>query len=61
MGRIFKLFRKLIVSAFFIYGYNVLAQPLNIIIPLNIITIGYVSLCGVPAMISLLLIFIFSF
>lgn len=61
MSRIFRLFKKIIIAAFFIYGYNILAQPLNIIVPLNLITIGYVTIFGVPGLISLIIIYISAF
>ena len=61
MPRIIKLVKKFILSVFFIYGYNMLAQPLGIIIPLNIFTILYVMMFGVLGLVSLIIIFICSF
>ncbi len=61
MSKIFKLLKKVIIAAFFIYGYNILAQPLNIIVPLNLITIAYVTFFGVPGLISLIIIYISAF
>jgi len=61
MSKIFQLIKKILFAVFFIYGYNILAKPLNIIIPFNYITILYVSLFGVTGLFSLILIYIFSF
>ena len=61
MSKLFKFFKKFIIAAFFVYGYNVLAQPLNLIIPLNLITITYVTVFGVSGLISLIIIYIFAF
>lgn len=61
MSKLFKLFKRIIFAAFFIYGYNVIAQPLNVIIPLNLITILYVTTFRVTGLLSLILIYVFSF
>ena len=53
---LFKILKRIIISSFLIYGYNLLAQPLNLIIPINIITISSVSLLGIPALFSLILV-----
>lgn len=61
MSKILNILKKILVSSFLIYGFNLLAVSLNINIPLNIITIGYVSILGAPALISLIMIYIFGF
>jgi len=61
MFKIFKLLKMMVLSTFFIYGYDVLANPLNLAIPLNIYTLGYVSFFGVSGLVSLIIIYIFSF
>lgn len=61
MSKILNIIKKVVTSSFLIYGFNILAESLNINIPLNIITIGYVSLFGAPALISLIMIFVFGF
>ena len=61
MSKLFKIIKKLLVATFFIYGYNVLSQPLNLLIPLNIFTIGYVGVFGIPGLISLIIVLIFAF
>ena len=61
MSKIIKLIRNLMFSILFIYGYNLLAQSLNLTIPFNIFTIGFVFIFGIPGFISLLLILLFGF
>lgn len=58
---IFKFVKKIIFSAFLLYGYNLLASPLNIVIPINIINIGLISLLGIPALFALIFIHIIIF
>lgn len=58
MKRVFNLIRKIILSAIIIYAYDSIALPMNIIIPINAVTVLLVSLFGIPAMFGLIL---FSF
>ena len=53
--------KKLIFSSFLLYGYNFLVQPLNLMIPINIITVLLVTFLGVPALISLIVILIYVY
>lgn len=55
LNKMFNLLRKIIVSVLIIYAYNKLALPLNVIIPMNVITIMLVFLCGIPSIIMLVL------
>ncbi|MDD2518722.1 MAG: pro-sigmaK processing inhibitor BofA family protein [Bacilli bacterium] len=56
LKKIFSVLKKVIYSSFLIYGYNMVAAPLNLIIPLNLITVGLVMLLGFPSLISLIII-----
>lgn len=51
----FNIIKKIIVAVLFIYGYNKLALPLNVIIPINVITVLMVALCGIPSILMLIL------
>ncbi|MEI3499108.1 MAG: pro-sigmaK processing inhibitor BofA family protein [Bacilli bacterium] len=53
---VFKFLKKLIFSSFLLYGYNILALPINVIIPINIITILIITILGIPALFALILI-----
>lgn len=58
MKKLVSLMKRIIVSAFILYGYNLIAAPLNIIIPINVITVLLLSIFGIPALLSLILIFL---
>ena len=55
LQKIFNIIKKIIMSVLFIYAYNKLALPLNVIIPMNIITVCLVALCGIPSILMLVL------
>lgn len=55
LNKIFSIIKKLVVSVLFIYAYNKLALPLNIIIPINVVTVSLVALCGMPSIFMLIL------
>lgn len=59
--KIFQILKKIVFSMFLIYGYNLIAVPLGILVPLNILTILYVSIFGVPALLSLITLIFFVF
>lgn len=58
---IYKVFKKIIISAFILYGYNLISLPMNLIIPINFITIGILTLFGLPAIFSLIIILVLIF
>ena len=59
--KVLNVIKKITISSFLLYGYNLIVQPLGLIIPINIITIGAVSLFGVPALLSLIFMLIFVY
>lgn len=59
--KILKIVTKIIISFFLIYGYNLIAVPIGIIIPLNIITVLFVAIFDLPALLSLIAIVFFIF
>ena len=61
MSFILKFIKRIIFSSFLLYGYNILVQPIGLIIPINIFTIGTISILGVPALLSLIFIMIFIY
>jgi len=58
---ILKIIKRIIISSFLLYGYNILVQPINLTIPINIFTIVAISILGVPALLSLIFIMIFIY
>lgn len=55
---LFKIIKRIVISSFLLYGYNLLVQPLGLIIPINVFTIGAISILGVPALLCLIFIII---
>lgn len=55
LKKIFDVIKRVIMAVLFIYAYNKFALPLNVIIPINIITVLLVSLCGIPSILMLVL------
>ena len=53
--KLFDLIKKFIVAVLLIYTYNKIALPSNLFIPMNIITILLVTVCGIPSIIMLVL------
>jgi len=61
LKKIFIIIRKITVSFFLLYAYNLIIQPLNLMIPINVITVLSIAILGVPALLSLIFISIFIF
>ena len=61
LKKIFELIKKIVFSVFIIYGFNLIAEPLNLVIPINIITVGLITILGMPALLSLILIYFIVF
>ena len=55
--KITKLLKKIIFSILVLYGYNVIAVPLKIIIPINYITVGSMTIFGVPSLFAFITIY----
>lgn len=56
LKKIFNVFKKIVLAAFILYGFNLLISPLSIIIPINIITLLIVSFLGFSGLLSLVII-----
>ncbi len=61
MKKIIKIIKKIVFSALLLYGYNVIAAPLNVIVPINFINIGIMTILGIPALFALIFINIIVF
>lgn len=55
LKKLFNIFKKVIMSVLFIYAYNKLTLPLDVVIPMNVITVCLVALCGIPSILMLVL------
>ncbi len=49
--------KKVLFAALVIYGLNMILSSVNIFIPINISTIGSVTLLGIPGYVALLLMY----
>lgn len=61
LKKLFSLFKRVIISAFVLYGYNLIASPINLIIPINVFTVGILTVFGLPAIFSLIVILVLIF
>ena len=48
MKQIGIMIKKIILSAFILYGYNLIAVKFNLVIPINVITVTSISVLGFP-------------
>lgn len=55
LNKLVKIIKKIIVSFFLLYGYNVIV-PIEAIIPINIITVILVTIFNFPALICLIIV-----
>lgn len=55
LKNIMLLIKKIVLSAFVLYGYNLIAVNFNMIIPINYITVGLMTFLGAPVLVALVL------
>ncbi len=48
MKKIGFVLKKIVLSAFILYGYNLIATKFNMMIPINFITVTSISILGFP-------------
>lgn len=56
LNKIINVLKRIVFSSFLLYGYNLIAVSLGIIIPINIITVLILVVLGYPSLFSLILI-----
>lgn len=61
LKKIFKIIKKIILAALLIYSYDKIAGLYGNSIPINIWTVGSVSLLGIPCLLTIILLKIFIF
>jgi len=49
--------KKVVVAFLILYGFNLLVNSISIFIPINIVTVGTVTLLGIPGLLSLVAMF----
>jgi len=57
MKYIIKIFKRLIMSFLVLYGLNVMLTGLEFYIPINLITIGAITILGIPGLLGLVAMF----
>ena len=55
MKKIVTIVKRIVISGFLLYGYNLIAVNFNMILPINFITLFSVSFFGTPALSALVL------
>ena len=55
MKKIVEGFKRIVISGFILYGYNLIAVNFNMILPINIITLLSIAFLGTPALFALVL------
>ena len=55
MKRIFSYFKRVVISGFILYGYNLSAVNFNMMLPINVITLLFITFLGAPALFTLVL------
>ena len=61
MKYLYRLFKKIILSFSLLYVYNIFMNQFNIPIPINIFTIGIITILGIPGFISLITFYLLNF
>lgn len=62
MLRIFyKIFKKIIFYVLLLYSFNLIAAPIDLVIPINFITVSSLLFLGIPALFGFIFIFIVVF
>ena len=57
----FKILKKVVIGMVLLFGYNTFLSSLNLIIPINVITIIIASFFDVPGIIGLALFLLFNY
>ena len=55
MKKILSIVKIIVLSAFVLYGYKLIAVNFNMIVPINYVTVGLMTFLGAPALVALVL------
>ena len=61
MKKVWRILQKIIISTFILYGYNLIATRFNLVIPIDVFTVGSVSILGFPMLFVLVLLKVLMF
>lgn len=59
--KIYNLIKKVIIAIFMLYAFNVMVSPINIIIPINIVTVLFGSFFGIFSIPFLVILMVYIF
>ncbi len=57
MKKVISFVKKFIFAFLLLYGLNLCINSLNVVIPINVFTLGTVTFLGVPGLVSLVAMF----
>lgn len=55
MKKLYFILKRFIISSFILYGYNFISSNFNLILPINVISVGVVSVLGSSGLFGLVL------
>ena len=61
LKKIFNVLKKIVFYALLLYGYNLIAAPINMVVPINAFTVGALTIFGFPALFSFIIILVLIF
>ena len=61
LKKVCKLIRKIVFTVLLLYSYNLIMAPLNLMIPINFITVGVITLLGSSALLGFIVILLIVF
>lgn len=61
LKKIYEIVKRIIISVFLLYSFNLVMSPLEIMIPINMITVVGITVLGFPALLSFLVILLFIY
>ena len=56
--KLISVLKRVVLGGFILYAYNLMAAPLNLLIPINVFTLGLIGIFGISAIPFLALILI---
>lgn len=61
INKVLIVIKKVILSILFLYAFNIVVYPLNMVIPINVINVLFVTFFGLPFIICFCLFSLFIF
>lgn len=61
LKKIINILKKIVLSMFLLYGYNILMQSFNLYIPINIYTVLFISVFDLTGFMGLIIFYLLNF